>query len=346
MTISSPVYATREDVKAALDFKETARNNGQIDQAIESASRDVEALLRRRFYPQTATRYFDWPDYQRSASWRLWLQDNEVISLSALSAGGTTIAPADYFLEPVNQGPPFNRIEINLGGTSSFSSNASTYQRSIVATGVFGYQTNDVTAGALSGAINSSVTTLNCTNSALVGVGSLIKLDSERMLVTDKAFVTTSQTLQGNLTALRSNETVPVSTGSAYAIGETILIDTESMLVTAVSGNNLTVTREWDGSTLAAHSTGATVYAPRTLTVSRGSVGTTAASHLDAAAIAVHQPPSLVRELTIAEALNYLLQRQSGYARIAGQDTQSRGLDALRCQAKARYGRQQRTRAI
>src|SRR5690606_22447868 len=58
----APWYTTRETVKAALDYKETARNDAQVDRAIESASRAVEGLLHRRFYPETATRYFDWPN--------------------------------------------------------------------------------------------------------------------------------------------------------------------------------------------------------------------------------------------------------------------------------------------
>ena len=34
MAISTPVYVTREEVKSALDIKETARSNGAVDRAI------------------------------------------------------------------------------------------------------------------------------------------------------------------------------------------------------------------------------------------------------------------------------------------------------------------------
>lgn len=61
MTISTPCYATREEVKSALDIKQTARNNDQVDRAIDSASRAVEGLLHRVFYPTFDTRYVDWP---------------------------------------------------------------------------------------------------------------------------------------------------------------------------------------------------------------------------------------------------------------------------------------------
>lgn len=352
MSITTPVYATRGDVKSALDSKETARNNGQIDQALESASRAVEALTRRTFYPQMATRYFDWPNYQYSDPWRLWLDENELISVTTLTAGSQTISASGYYLEPANAGPPYDRVEINLtSSTASFASNATSRQRAIAITGVFGYGLNDAPAGALSGAINASVTTLVGSSGSLVDVGSIIKLDSERMLVTERAYATSAQTLQGNLTAAQSGVTVAVTTGSAYSAGEPIVIDSETMLITAVVGNNLTVIRAWDGSVLATHTTGATIYVSRTFTVTRGALGTTAASHLDAAAMTVSLAPSLVREATVAEALNYFLQRTSGYARVAGSSDNTveytgRGIEAVRGQLRATYGRVARMKAI
>jgi len=69
-----PVYATREDVMRALDSKLTARNAAQIDRALQSASRDIEALCHRTFYPEQAERSWDWPDSQQRPSWRLWLE--------------------------------------------------------------------------------------------------------------------------------------------------------------------------------------------------------------------------------------------------------------------------------
>jgi hypothetical protein len=47
--------------------------------------------------------------------------------------------------------------------------------------------------------------------------------------------------------------TVPVTAGTDFAIGQTILVESEWMLVTDVSGNNLTVTRPLNGSTGATH---------------------------------------------------------------------------------------------
>ena len=138
-------FATREDVMRALDVKLTARNTRQIDRALESASRDVESLCHRTFAPTVATKSFDWPNGQRARPWRLWLDANDLISVTTLTSGGTTIASSDYFLEPNQYGPPYSRLEIDLDSSAAFSS-GDTHQRAIVVTGLWGYTNAETTA--------------------------------------------------------------------------------------------------------------------------------------------------------------------------------------------------------
>lgn len=341
-------YCTREDVKGAADFKTTARNDTQIDLAVDAASRSIEGLLKRRFYPETRTMTFDWPSEQHSAPWRLWLDANEVISVSALTAGGTTIAPADYFLRP-DDGPPYTRIEIDLASSAAFTS-GTTHQRAVSVTGLFGHSADEAPAGALAEALDDSETGVDVTSSAAVGVGSIIKVDSERMTVTAKAPLDTGQNLATPLTATASNTTVAVADGTALNVGEVITLDAERMLIVDIAGNNLLVIRAWDGTVLADH-TSPDVYAPRTLTVTRGALGTTAASHLTATAVTRHVMPALVRSLAIAETLSTLAQEGAAYARTVGagdnqMEAAGKGLRALRCDALSAYGRQFRTRAV
>ena len=54
--------------------------------------------------------------------------------------------------------------------------------------------------------------------------------------------------------------TVAVDDGTQFAIGQTIMIGTEQLLVTAVSTNNLTCTRALNGTTAAAHADNSDVY--------------------------------------------------------------------------------------
>lgn len=335
---------TREDVKSALEFGETARANARVDRAIETASRLVESLCgRRHFHPVLATRTLDWPPEQLSRSFSLDLHRDELISITSMTAGGVAIVADDRFLRP-DSGPPYTRIEIDLASTAAFSANASTHQRAISITGLFGYSDESAPAGALSEALDAIETAVDVTNSAAIGVGSLIKVDSERMIVTDKTMIDTGQNLGGNLAASNASITVPVTTGSDYALRETILIDAERMLIVEIAGNNLIVERAYDGSVLATHATGADVYAPRTLTVERGAVGTTAAIHASAAAITTWRPPALAHELALAEAINIVIQSGAGWARSIGsgenvRELSGRGLIQLRAQVESSLSR-------
>ncbi len=343
-------YATREQVKAALDAAETARNDAQVDRAIESGARSIEGLLHRKFVPWTGTRYFPWPHPRYRSAFRLWLDADELISVTTLLAGGITIPSTDYFLEPANTGPPFTSIEIDLASSASFSS-GSTWQRAIAVTGVFGHSADEALAGALAGAIAStSTTTAGVTDSSLIGTGTIIRVDTERMIVTARSMLDTTQNTSA-LTASSSDEAITGITAGTIKVGETILVDSERMLVVDVAGTTLTVKRAWDGSTLASHSGGADIFAPRTLTVTRGALGTTAATHLDAAPVVKHVVPALVRDLNVAEAINQLQQETSGYARVIGEGENARegtgrSLFDLRRDTITAYGRQARSRAV
>jgi hypothetical protein len=193
---------------------------------------------------------------------------------------------------------------------------------------------------------------VDAATSAAVGVGSLLRIDSERVIVTGRTQLDTGQTLGGTgLTNQNNAVTVAVASGAAFAAGEALLIDGERMLVEDITGNTLVVKRAWDGSTIAAHTVGAAIYAPRTLTVARGALGTTAATHLTAAPVYRWDAPGSVRQLCVAEALVDLMQGRSGYARTAGsgeseREVSGRGLKDLRDRVYVSHGRKGRVRSV
>ncbi|MFJ2000259.1 hypothetical protein [Streptomyces chartreusis] len=354
-----PVYATREDVMRALDVKLTARSSAQIDRALQSASRSVEDdLCHRRFYPELATRSFNWPDSQSRTSWRLWLDANELISVTTLTSGGTTISSGDFFLEPDRYGPPYNRVEINLGSSAAFGG-GDTHQRDITITGLWGYRLDETSVGALSAAVSTTTAatlSVNAAASAELGVGSVLRVDSERLLVTGRQMADTGQNVGGSgLTAQQNSVTLAVSDGTGFAVDEVLLVESERMLIVDIAGNNLTVIRAWDGTVLAAHTAGTDIYAARTLTVTRGALGTAAATHADASSVVRWDPPGLVKDLVIAEAMNRVTNEQAGYARTrratGGQSTgnqtlSARDLPALREQVYNAHGRKARHRGV
>lgn len=353
-------YCTRESVQDAFDIREAAHRSTQIDEAIASASDDIDGWLNRHKHglaPRNATRLFPWPARNYAPAWKLWLDENELISVTTLTAGGTAIAASDFFLEPVNSGPPFTHIELDLDSNASFT-NTGTAQRAIQVVGVWGINNDQKAAGALENAIaNVTTTTVDVTRSDLVGVGSVMTVDSERMLVTGKGTLDSTQNLASAMNALKNDQTVDVTDGTLFFVGEQVLIDSERMRITEISGNNLTVVRAYDGSTLAAHSTGADVFVYRRLTVERGALGTTAASHADAASVTVWDVPSLVRDLCKGEAITRLEQEFSAYgSRVYSDEAErdssgtevvsGRGLTDLRKSCARRYKRKFRKAAI
>lgn len=346
-------YATQEMIEAELPAANSVMLSALIRRKLGSSSQSVERLTLRRFYPWTGTKYADWPNSQYARSWRVYFeQSDQLVSLTSVTAGGVSLDTADAYLEPANEGPPYSRIEINRGSGEGWRS-GTTPQRSLAFVGVWGYRNDTTTAGALAEALDDSETAIdvNGAASAALGVGSLVICESERMIVTDRAMLTTGQTLAtANLTAVDSDRSVNVASSSGFAVGETILIDSERMLVVDIAGNVLTVTRAYAGSTLAAHTIGATIYAPRTLTVERGALGTSAASHSTSTALSRFVYPPLVEQLTIAETVNEVLQGAAGWGRQTGGD-QARemriaGLQDLRARVREAHGRRARKGAI
>lgn len=356
--ITRPVYATREDIKDALDFKETARADDRIDRALEAAAASVDNQCNRQeFAPTIATRFWDWPSGQYARPWRLWFDASGLISVTEVSSGGVVIDPDVVLLEPNRSGPPYNRVELNIG-TSSGWTGGDTHQRDIAITGLWGYTNDETTLGTTVTALDDTARTVTVdgATSGDIGVGSLLRLDTERLLVTGRRQADTGQTLTAAVDGQAKTTSIPVGDGDAFAVGETILVDAERMLVVDIAGTNLIVRRAWDGSTLAPHDSGATVWAPRLLAVQRGALGTTAAAHDIGSTVARWDPPALVRTLTIAETVTTLSQEPAGYARVArttGGTTNGMGprsltptIDDIRQQCVSTHGRQIRTRAV
>ena len=351
--MQQPWYATREQVKRALDVAETARNNAQIDRAIASSSRSIESQTHRKFYPYDGTRYFGFrPWRDASSSWRMWTNGDEIVSVSSLVVAGDTISSSDYFLEPINSGPPYDRIEMDLSSNSVFTSD-DTWQRAVAVTGTFGFWDEQEQVGTLASNLDADITdtaTITWSDPVDVGVGSILKIDSERVIVTEMSFVDSTQNASA-LTAANSDVAITVSDGTGFYVGEVIRIDSERMLVVDTASTTLTVKRAWDGSVLAAHSLNADIYGRTGVTLQRASLGTTLAAHTTSDVVYRYVVPAGINDLCIAEAVTQLEQEKGSYARSQGSSESEftgigRGLQGIRKAVYAEYGRKARTRAI
>jgi hypothetical protein len=377
MALNRPAYCNRDDVKRALDIEGiTATSNGRIDRALGTVADTIEAQMHRVFYPLNASRFFNWPNYQYAYPWTLWLEQWDLVCATAIeSPRGTALALNLVFLEPVNRKPgfPFESLELDRSTNVGWGMGP-TPQHSIYITGTWGFGADTDPAGTLTASIASGDATLNVSDSSLSGVGDVLVLDpgtaaapfptfpgtagavgaptGERVLVTGQSAITTGLTQSGaGCSTASSDDNTLATTGSGTLNpGEVIILDAERMLIQEVIGGVATVKRAWDGTYLASHS-GATVNAYRQLTVLRGQLGTTAASHSNAATVARHRVPNLIRDLSIAECLNQVLQEGSGYARTVGSGETAMpapgmGLAEKWDEARATYGRKARKMAV
>lgn len=330
-------YITRESVKAALDSKETARNNAQVDRCIASATDQIRGLLRLDFDPLTTTRYFDPPSGPE-----LWFDKRLLARIDSMTVDDVAVDTADYNLLPPD-GPPYYGIRADSLTSATLSGNSGT--PSIAITGLWmGDALTELTLGATAEALDASETgvDLDGTTSAAVGVGTVIRIGEERMTVTARSQLSTGVTLSSDLTASKGYSGLVVSSGASLAVGETVMIDSEKMMIHEIAGNAVIVSRAVDGSVLASHTSGVAIYAPRTVTVTRGALGTDAASHSSGVTVYAWDPPALVGELALAYALTSLGQGQAGYARTIGsgeseREAAGRGLRQIEARAVAAY---------
>lgn len=369
--IYRPCYCTREQVRRALDIRQASYNSDQIDRAIQSAAETIEEQCQRKFFPKDGTRFFDWPNYQYAYPWRLWLDQNELAAQPTLVTTGSllptpvVIPSSGYIMQPINDGPPFTSIELRRDTNSAFGYNT-TPQLDIAITGTFGYWTKTRAAGSLTASMGSGDLTVHLADGVSAGVGDILIADTERMIISDMQYIDTTITYSGLSSASAKDNIVTVPSGQ-FVPGEVILVDSEWLLVEAVYGTTLVVKRAWGGSVLNAH-TGGTIWAQRLASVLRGQLGTVAAAHSNSAPLSVSEVPGLIRQLSVAEAINWMILEPGGYSQVSGglgsssglgvtmgqtgrrqvsEGIPGIGLPTLRVQvAQSRYSRKARSRVI
>lgn len=164
-----------------------------IEDLITVASRRVDDLIKRKFYPRIETRYYDVPEDND-----LWLDDDLLAVITLTNGDDTAIASTDYVLKPNNSYPKYC---LKLRDTTSVTweyNSSSSGQQVIDLAGWWGYHEDYVTrawkqVGTL-GAAWESTSTLTATLTAGYTLdthgGEIIKIDSE-ILQTDHISSTT-----------------------------------------------------------------------------------------------------------------------------------------------------------
>lgn len=382
MTVYEPCSCSREDAQRAIDFKDGITTEVQVktDRAIQSISRNIEGHLHRLFYPDDGVRWKDFPNYQYTSPWTVYLDGitEQLLCLTAFSSGGVDIPLNTCFLRPANKrrGFPWTRVELDRSSGSTFGGQSATPQNAIMMTGTWGFTADADPAGELTADVSNSATDIPVSDASQMGVGDVLILGygrgeapfpddtlghagtiqpyiGERVLVSDRQAADTGLAQAGDGCATVSTSDTQLQwtgTGTAPNQGEVLLLDSEQMLVQFVVNSVATVERAWNGTVLQAHS-GAEIWAYRSLYVQRGFLGTAAASWPEGTAVYKHRVPQMIRDLAIGEAVNRLLQETSGYSRMVGSGDAARPASGMALadlweECRTEYGRQARSRAI
>lgn len=314
---------SREAVKVAAEISGTDQD-ARVDRIIEGISDEIEKATRVYFIPRTETRLFRWPN-THSRGTHMWLNTG-LISIATLQtkaqdASPTTISSSDYFLEPQEFGPPFNRIEIDVSSNAAFEP-GDTPQRSISVLGEWGYSANTRVAGAVAGAGlgTTSATEFVCSNGSLVDVGDTLLIESEKLFVSERAFAALGSVLINDaaVTASMADNVITLDASHGVLAGETIQLEAEQLYVISVATNDITVIRAFNGTILAAHADDTPVQTNRTLTVTRGQNGSTAATHADTTVISKYIPEMSVVNLALDASVAKYHQESAGWGGSTG----------------------------
>jgi hypothetical protein len=220
-----------------------AADDSFLVDVIKRASRAIERICRRSFYPTTATKKFDHPD---NVQWMSFGAD--LLSCTSLTVDGTVIPSTEYYLKPSNA-KAYQWIELKKGSGYYFEW-TDTDQESVSIAGIWGWHDNYAEAYEASG-----------------------------------------QTVQNATQISASGTTLTVTSATNFSVMQTIKVEDELMLITAISTVNLTVTR--------------------------GLNGTTAAAHLNGVAISIYRPPLDIEHACVRLSTWYYRQREAPFDRTA-----------------------------
>ena len=342
----APRYCTVEDVQNALEERASAYDQAAILRAIDSATGDVDDAARLApgaFRPVRAVRTFRIPPRRDGIPLRLYLEGRRLNALTSVTADGADVT-GSVILQPAEYGPPYAWLDLD----------GEAFADPIVVTATWGHGDDHESAGTLAALAGAGDAMITVSDASLVGIGDQLRIDTERLEVTARAWtpVTGGALAGAGLSASVADRAMTVADGTKHRVGELLLVDSERVRVVDIAGNVVTVLRAQDGSVLAAHTAGTAVNAQRLLAVTRGAQGSTAAGHAANATVWRHVVPGPVRTLAIASAVSTLLAERRGYATQAGPNTESgpkmtpAGLGDLRDRVAALYGRPVRSRAV
>jgi len=237
-----------------------------------------------------------------------------LLSVTSIVNDGTTLVQADYLLQPDGkhwEDGPYSMIQVDP--EASNLSAWSCKDGRVVIDGLWGlFLRSNSTGATIATDQSDSAEGLVVSDGGKVAPGMVLLIGTEQELVTGRGDPTTNVTTVTEAVSA-SDQIITVANGTLVKRGEIIRIDFEQMRVMDISGNNVSVIRNWNNSKAVAHADNAQVDVYRTLTVQRNVNGTTAAAHTATTAISRYTAPDDVQFLTRQIATMMINKAKSGY---------------------------------
>lgn len=186
MTIRN-AYCTLNEFKDYItspqnELEASDRDDGVIERLIVSASRRIDDMCNRRFYPRIETKSYDVPNGRA-----LWLEDDLLEVITLTNGDDNTIASTEYIFNPKNEYPKYAIILTEATSTLWEEDSSFNTEQVIDLLAYWGYHDRYSleawgTAGTLGAAWNSATTltaTLTAGHTLDANGGQIIKIDNE-----------------------------------------------------------------------------------------------------------------------------------------------------------------------
>ena len=220
-----------------------------------------------------------------------------------------TLTTADWLTYPRDrmwENGPYTGIEFSF--TAPNGAVWTDIKDAVVVPGLWGKFKKSIALGVVLAAQQADAvgTSLQVADGSTItpGMNLLIETEQELVIATGAptAGVTTLSTALNN-----ADEILTPANVALAAIGETIRIDFEKMLILDKNATQWSVQRGYRNTTKMTHNTSASIDAYRTFVVTRGVNGTTAAAHALSTPIYRYMPPESV--VTLCKAITTLLKK-------------------------------------
>jgi hypothetical protein len=179
-------YATLAEFKAWKEIESSdAMRDGDVERILEAQSRFIDDKTFRTFYPRIETRYYDIPDERC-----LRVDDDLLQVLSLTNGNGSTIAAAQYNLEPKNLTPYYEIKLKELSAEAWMPDSTHGGDRVVAVYGYWGFHNRYAqrawkSVGTLGAAISDTTTAaFTMTAGHAVAIGRIYRIDNELYNVT------------------------------------------------------------------------------------------------------------------------------------------------------------------